>query len=208
MLVENGWTADSIRYRANDHGCRMDLQMSEIRPGECDFYLGCSMTFGTGLNIEDTWAHKLSQRRGIPMVNLAHPGTGIETQHRMLMSWAGKLRPRRAYTLGASPLRREVMVPGRPSLRMGPWTLGNDLDLYRHLSTEPEARLGFLRAADAMKHICQKYGIELMVAPQDDPMLLPAPELAMHTARDLMHWGRDWHDWIAERPDGWWRREA
>lgn len=208
ILVANGWTSDSIRYRANDHGFRMDLQMSEITPGECDFYLGCSITFGTGLNIEDTWAHKLSQRNGVPMVNLAHPGTGLETQHRMLMSWAERLKPRRAYTLGANPLRREVMVTNKPSMRMGPWTKGRELDLYRHLSDETEARLGFLRAADAMKHICQQNGIELMVAPQGDPWLSPSPELASHTARDLMHWGKDWHDHIAERPHDWWQRVA
>lgn len=208
LLQAHGWTDDSIRYIANDYGFRMPQSMASIRQGECDFYLGCSMTFGTGLNIEDTWAYKMSSLQGRTMVNLALPGTGLETQYRVLMCWAEALKPRRAWTLGAYWLRREVMVPEKPSMRMGPWSTGEEQKIYRHLATPIEARLSFLRTADAIRYLCLKHNIELMVANCDDPGMSPEPGHQYHTARDLMHWGREWHDWVATRPDSWWRKNS
>ncbi len=78
ILTDLEWDNESITYRPNDMGFRMDNSFKSIIPGSCDFYLGCSITFGIGLNLEDTWAWKMSQRLDRTMVNLSAPGGSME----------------------------------------------------------------------------------------------------------------------------------
>lgn len=205
-LIKGGWDQTSIVYRSNDRGFRMDQDFNDLVPGHGNFYLGCSITFGVGLNVEDTWAWKINQRIGGDFINLAWPGTGIETQYRMLRSWAGVLRPRRAYTLGAFSGRREIIDDRGMVIRLGPWTSGGDLDTYRRMSSENEIRISFIRSLDAMRAICMDLGIELYVPRIENISSMRQRHEHDVLARDLIHWGRPWHDMIASAADDWWER--
>ena len=48
---------ESIEYRFNQDGFRMDIEMDEVEKG-CDIYIGDSTTLAFGQNIEDGWAYK------------------------------------------------------------------------------------------------------------------------------------------------------
>lgn len=210
MLEQAGWTSTSIRYHINDRGFRMDRDMRDLEPGNGILYLGCSLTFGVGLNIEDTWAHLHHQKQGGDFINLAWPATGIDTQYRMLAAWAGVLRPPRAYTLGAFPERRELIRPDGIA-RFGPWTNGRDAEIY-HMMIEDdrEVRMTFLRAVDAMRAICCDHGIELY-APGDGVMgMVNQPQGGQdeRLARDLMHRGPAWHQRMASIAGDQWQRLA
>ncbi len=82
ILIQCGWTKTSIKYNSNRQGFRMNVDLNEVVPGICDFYLGCSMTFGIGVNLEDTWQIKMSNRLGILGLNFGIPGGSIESGYR------------------------------------------------------------------------------------------------------------------------------
>lgn len=203
-----GWTRDNIRYRINDAGFRMDQNFRDLLPGNCNFYLGCSITFGIGLNLEDTWAWQLNRDLGGSFVNLSWPGGGIEAQYRLLRSWARRFRPRRAYTIGAFPNRREILLGQGKASRLGPWMDGKDLGLYRSLINEDESRISFIRSMDAMRAVCAENDIEFYVPCNQGVIEMQQQEDGDLPARDLMHRGKSWHLRIAKKPMNWWQRLA
>jgi hypothetical protein len=205
VLVECGWHRDSIRYRSNDHGFRMDKDMGNVSPGG-NVYLGCSITLGVGINIEDTWAWKLNQRIGGDFINLASPGTGFDTQYRMLRTWAGVLKPARVYTIGGFMGRREVIDERNSAIKLGHWVTGHNLKLYKGLASDGEIMIAAMRALDGMKAICLEHAIELRVPTADFFERTRHSFSPDFTARDLMHRNGDWHDRIAYSGDDFWNR--
>jgi len=202
-----GWNKDSIRYRSNDHGFRMDTDMGNIAPGG-NIYLGCSITIGVGINLEDTWAWKLNQRIGGDFINLAAPGTEFDTQYRMLRTWASVLKPARAYTIGAFMGRREVIDERNSAIKLGHWVKGNDLKLYKGLSSDGEIMIAAIRAFDAMRAVCIEHGIRLYVPTSEFFERTRHSFSPDFTARDLMHRNGSWHDRIADAGDDFWDRLA
>lgn len=209
ILIDNNWTKDSITYKSNDFGFRMPKNISEIEIGRCDFYLGCSHTFGIGLNLEDTWGWKLSQKRGLDFVNLGYPGGSIESQYRMLRSWAKFLQPKRAFTLGTYPGRREILRYDGVAERVGRWIKDGPLHIvFDRLCNDNEMLISTLRTIDAMKAVCLENNIELYSI--DDKFrydILPFNVNEKEKiARDLIHYGPQWHSRIADIPDSYWER--
>lgn len=194
-----GWTKDSIEYRCNDAGFRMDINMRDVKSGECDFYLGCSYTFGIGLNMEDTWCWKMSLIRGLTCVNLGIPGGGMESNYRVLKSWIGILKPKNIYLLGYFPDRREIITNRNSTLRLGPWVEGDFLKkLYYTLLSDDEILLTYLRNFDAIRAICMDYNTSLYVLDENH-----FPNFDQG-ARDLLHPSRIWHTAISLLPDSSW----
>ncbi len=212
MLEKLGWNIDSIQYRSNDMGFRMDQDMSDISPGSCDFYLGCSLTIGVGLNLEDTWGWLMSQKSGRSMVNLSAPGGSLEHQYRYLKCWARALRPRKAYTIGAYYGRREILNDKTHGCALGSWLIKESestmKNTYIAVSSERELQISWLRSFDAMRAVCIDNDIELyclnMMARRD----LFEDTTDHQCARDLVHHGSGWHKRIAELPDTVWERFA
>jgi hypothetical protein len=209
LLIKYGWTKDSILYKRNDLGFRMYEDMSNIKQRECDFYLGCSHTFGIGLNLEDTWGWKLSQKKGLTFVNLGWPGGSIESQYRILRSWAEKLKPKRAFTLGTYLGRREILRPDGAAERIGPWIKDGPLQIvYDRINNKNEIFISALRTLDAMRFTCIHYNIEFYTLKDSiRNEILPFDENDM-TARDLLHFSPNWHSRVANVPDSYWERLA
>lgn len=208
ILIEHNWTKENITYKSNDFGFRMNKNINEIKIGECDFYLGCSHTFGIGLNLEDTWGWKLSQKKGLEFINLGWPAGSIEAQYRLLRCWAEKLRPKRAFTLGAYLSRREILRHDGSAECIGPWFKNGPMyTVYERLSNDNEITISMLRTLDAMKSVCFQNNIELYTI-ADDMRNEIFSETDNNTARDLIHFGCNWHSRIANIPDSSWKRLA
>lgn len=205
ILIEMNWAKDSINYISNDAGFRMDINMTDITSGECDFYLGCSHTFGIGLNLEDTWCWKMSKHRNLPCVNLGWPGGGIEAQYRVLKCWANILKPKRAYTLGYYSGRRELLSEKGPNT-LGHWLADNRKNLYEMMINKDELLISSLRAFDAMRMVCIENNIELYSIIDFNYRRRIMEHNGL--ARDLMHNSPDWHSRIANFPDSAWERLA
>lgn len=62
---------NTIEYRFNDVGLRMD---STIDKTEYIIGFGCSHTVGVGVNLSDTWIHKLGEKLNIDYINCGVSG--------------------------------------------------------------------------------------------------------------------------------------
>lgn len=224
-LSELKWTEDSIKYRGNDFGFRMNEDFANIIDDECIVYLGCSITFGIGLNLEDTWGwkhwRKHYQDKNFKYINLSWPGSGADTFYRMLKSWIDILKIKKVYTLGSFFGRREIISSTSKStfcretdrtdyLILAPWVInqrGNHYDnesklLYYYLSGDEELKISYGRSWDAIRGMCMRKNIPLFIL---DKNYKWKGDLA---ARDLKHHGPNWHTSIANLPESTWERLA
>ena len=73
---------DNVRYRFNKYGFRCE----EFTDTDCIAFLGCSHTFGTGLDQAQIWPEIVCKELGVRCVNLGLPARGID-----LCSWYAQL---------------------------------------------------------------------------------------------------------------------
>lgn len=77
QLKQNGWVDSVIDYHINSWGFRSEREFVNISE-PCLVTLGCSFTFGTGLHEHQTWARLVADDLGVPLINLAVPGHGLD----------------------------------------------------------------------------------------------------------------------------------
>jgi len=81
-VVEH-YKKNPIVYRINNFGYRTDYNFK--KGDSVNVFLGCSYTFGVGINFEDTWVYKVGSKYDLPIANLGIGGTSINTSYRQLM---------------------------------------------------------------------------------------------------------------------------
>jgi len=102
LLKQNGWLEEAIRYHIDMNGFRTDNSVKDYHDytdQDNVIYAGCSYSFGTGLNLEDTWTYRLHKQihKEKNYVNLSSPGVGIESIYRYMRYWIPKLKPSHVY---------------------------------------------------------------------------------------------------------------
>ena len=119
LLDKNGWIDNNFEYNINKDGFRHDggSDTSSFLSNQGGvLYLGCSITFGIGVPLEDTWSWKLHQRM-FPdkrYMNMGLPGQGVESYYRILKSYIGISKPE--IIIGTYPWasgRSEVFDPNQ-----------------------------------------------------------------------------------------------
>lgn len=208
LLEKYGWTKTSIKYNINRQGFRMNIDLDEVKPGTHDFYLGCSMTFGIGVDTKDTWVEKKIERMNRPGLNFGVGGGSIETQYRVLRCWASLLKPKRVYTLGTYLGRRELLEDDVPKTIGSPnRTWRNFVEDPRHeLYWQSEIQISHIRAYDAIRAVCMDYGSELYSIRDDKRKEIFYSLSGYAEGRDLTHPGPIWHSQIAQLSDDYWER--
>lgn len=63
-----------IEYKFNDYGYRASFDYESILDSEKIVCIGCSFTEGVGLDENETWPYLLSQKIGLPYLNLGIAG--------------------------------------------------------------------------------------------------------------------------------------
>jgi hypothetical protein len=124
------------------------------------FFSGCSYTFGTGLNYEETAAHKFKllycSQQGLPpsavnVLNFAMPGASNDYIVRTMISQCQKVKPDLAVVLFSHAERAEYI--DEESLGNRVWTAAPwwaEEETYPHLkppSKDASERIGILRNA-------------------------------------------------------------
>lgn len=64
----------SVQYNFNDYGYRASFDYEPLLDSEKIVCIGCSFTEGVGLNENETWPYILSQKIGLPYLNLGIAG--------------------------------------------------------------------------------------------------------------------------------------
>ena len=68
------WRNTPVTYTCNDQGYRCP-NWQDINWSQSIIVLGCSFTFGVGIDDKMTFSYRLQERLGIPVINLGAPGT-------------------------------------------------------------------------------------------------------------------------------------
>jgi len=94
-----------ISYSINEHGFRKtDVQKENF------LFVGCSMTFGQGLNEEETWPHLVSKDNGVGCVNLGMPSSAPDMQMLNLAWGIQHYKPSAVFWLISPPSRSTVLL--------------------------------------------------------------------------------------------------
>lgn len=73
------WNAKNIRYNLNEYEFRTNHNFESLKDNEFILAVGCSHTFGIGIDESSRWSNQLEQRLNIPVVNLGVASSDIHT---------------------------------------------------------------------------------------------------------------------------------
>ena len=135
-----GYTADNVTYEINNHGFRHPDVFVENT--NSIVFLGCSITFGIGVNYEETFAYKVAEHFSMDCINLGQPGSAINACYRHAKVWLPIIKPAMVVLLYPNPSRRELWEKGsteegfnnsKPDfLHVGNWTGKSDPSRFQY----------------------------------------------------------------------------
>lgn len=76
-----------LSYTTNKFGFRSPYQYWFNEAEDSMWVFGDSLSYGHGLNVENTWAYKLAAHYNLKLYNFSCCGAGIDTAIRLLHSW-------------------------------------------------------------------------------------------------------------------------
>jgi hypothetical protein len=189
-LEEYGWTKDNVSYTFNKDGFRSEEFTYE--PEDSVLFLGCSLTVGIGMTLEDTWAYKVASRLGLRRYNLGVGAGGPDMCFRLAYHWIPRLRPKYVVMLTPSAGRMEILDKNTNFLYLPTHT--NNSPFYINWLLYPaNADMNRLKSVMGVQTICNSIGIPLIEIRVDKIVVPHAGAKHQEWARDLMHPGRDWH---------------
>jgi len=102
ILKKEGWLNQKILYHIDVNGFRTDNSIKdyhEYKGHDNVLWCGCSLNWGTGINIEQTYSYILHKRihPNKNYVNISTPGQGIDALFRYLRYWIPILKPTHVY---------------------------------------------------------------------------------------------------------------
>lgn len=208
-LAELGWVDSDIQYNINSWGFRgHDSREFNTVSDASLITLGCSFTYGTGLDQHSIWPQHLADAMGLELINAGIPGHGLDlgvlwllmqghtiTNPRALVilepppnriSWINRFtKPLEGQVVPTTLLSEfEELLASTKSARLD--TLVSNLDINAAFAYYRDARLAELWAA-------QRNIPCLYLSFRDVDFVTSKDDLA----RDLSHKGRIWHRYFA-----------
>jgi hypothetical protein len=189
-----GWTRDNVSYTFNEDGFRAD----EFTDGVNDsvLFLGCSLTIGIGMPVEDTWAYKVASSLGLRRYNLGVGGGGSDMCFRLAYHWIPRLKPKYVVMLTPNAGRLEILDETENLLYM-PSHTANSPFYMRWLLHPANADMNRLKSVMGVQAICNGIGAPLIEMPVEEVIVPREGEKGQSWARDLMHPGHYWNDRVA-----------
>ena len=138
LATKIGWTENNVKYKFDQYGWRQDPGNPHelVENNNALVVIGCSLTFGTGLNYNQTWPYYVAKELGLDCINLGQPGTGINASYRAAKMWVPIIKPKAVMWYVPDPHRREIwphpIIPGEEEYAdsvksIGPWMSGKGI---------------------------------------------------------------------------------
>lgn len=163
---KRSYTSNSFGHRGPDFIDNVDALI-----------VGCSVTYGIGLELEDTWGHLVSKELGYSYNLLAYPGGSIAKMVRQIFTYLSTVgRPKRILALFPEPRRVDLYEP-MPDQHGSVLINANDLRLKLNkledfsYASPPNSfnfydidytTLESVNAIYALDSVCSLIGIELL----------------------------------------------
>ncbi len=195
-LEEYGWTKDNVSYTFNSDGFRSEEFTYE--PDDSVLFLGCSLTAGIGIDLENTWTYKVASSFGLRHYNLGIGSGSSDTCFRLAHHWIPKLRPKYVMMLTPSHTRKEVLMGNEIVNCMANMTYvpdGKIKDFYTYWLMHPaNAEMNHLKNVMGVQSICDSTRVPLVEINSN----ILAMSRMVTAGRDLMHPGREWNERVAQ----------
>ena len=181
LLEEHNWLSTKFTYKFNTEGFRCQ----EFNSSNNMLALGCSLTFGLGLPLEETWPVILANKLGLTCYNLGIPGASNDTAFRLASHWIPLLKPSVVVLYSPAPDRLELVtdtkaytyLPGKPNNNPGS-------EFYKMwITNSGNGKLNQEKNIGAIAHLCNSQSIKFVYVYGNE---LNKIDLA----RDLQHPGR------------------
>lgn len=154
--------------------------------------LGCSMTFGVGVDDREVWPYLVSEKLGLENYNLGQGGAGPDTAFRLACFYIGRLLPRYVIYLEPPSSRIELLDYEGKSIVLSSQDHADYKDYYTtYASNRLNQYLNQLKNRHALKQLCQEHKSEFYHFTWKDIDHKNQPVQSL--GRDLMHPGREHH---------------
>lgn len=202
LLEEYGWTRENVSYTFNKDGFRSEEFTYE--PNDSVLFLGCSHTVGIGMDLESSWTYKVANSLGLHRYNLGVGACSADTCFRLAHHWIPLLRPKYVMMLTPNVARMELVedrdiiqfIPSMPQLSYKNYVAEMVGGFYKSWLAHPaNADMNRLKNVMGVRTICNSIGAPLVEIPIDD---MYNPTMVHTKARDLMHPGREWNEYVAQ----------
>lgn len=186
-MYPNDWDT----HRHNVYGFR---ETREYQTGKT-MALGCSYTYGVGIEKEETWPYLLENMIGDEVYNFGVGGGGPTTITRLVSYWAPKIKPKNVLVSLKYIGLFEVYWRGR-WLKVTPsvdgYYEGNDITAQEaDVFAEENIYADYHRNMKLLKHICRDNGCKLILLDKEIPK-------SDKLATDKLHAGPNWNKQVAE----------
>lgn len=187
-LEDNGWLNGEIKYQFDNLGFRKQLKNNFEKD---ILFLGCSYTFGIGINYEDSFTNIVADALEMNNVNWAVPGSSNDTAFRLCQQYLQKKIPSMVILNSPSPYRLELFSEhdGESQShnvislqRQGEPLLGSNFECPIEFFDERFSLLNREKNILAMEMLCSKNKIKFLHLNAEDIML-------RDFGRDLAHPG-------------------
>jgi hypothetical protein len=198
-MKRNGWTDTNVfSYQFNNNGFRC----SNFTTEPTIMFLGCSLTFGIGIPIENSWPQIVSASLGLHNANLAWPGSSNDTAFRTAYHFMPIVNPSMVVMLSPAVARFDLAVDDKMVFTFLPSNYpkepdtetNNEYGLFYQtwMSSDANIELNRLKNILAIRQMCESKGIKFV-------HLLIEDIKPVDLARDLLHFGIQTNKNIADK---------
>lgn len=187
IIESNGWNESNVSYTFNSHGFRAD----EFDGSDAIMFLGCSITLGTGVPDNISWARIVSKHFGLKNYNLGISGGSNDTAFRLANHYVPQLRPRLVVFMGTSAHRFDIIDDCQITTLMYNYTPEpHDTNWYKDWLLNPEnGNLNWQKNWRGIQYICKKNKVPFAYISASP--LLNAPFAS--NGRDIVHPGKSFN---------------
>ncbi len=195
ILEKNNWLTKKIIYKFNSHGFRCD----EFTDDPSIMFLGCSMTLGVGVALEDTWTYHLADKLNLKSVNLAVGGSSCDTAFRLSYEYIDRIKPKIVVIRPPEIGRIELFMEEEDPVNLGPWITHGERSQYESyykqwVTSDLNSKYQKLKNILSIEKLCIDRGIKFYNTENSDNVTQVRSD---KLGRDLMHPGVNWHKELA-----------
>lgn len=185
IIERNGWNEHNITYSFNSHGFRAD----EFTDDDSIMFLGCSLTLGTGIPREHSWAHLVSQTLNLKNYNLGISGGSNDSAFRLANHYIPQLKPKIVVFMATAPQRFDIISDQEIYTLMHTRVPKQfDGEFYRSWITyEENGELNWKKNYYAIQHLCREHNIKLVYSTPSKHLEWPLSD----NGRDIIHPGKE-----------------
>lgn len=177
-------------YFFNDFGYRKTNK--EFNSGYKIYVSGCSLTFGVGLDIDETWVYKISEKievyrnEPVQLWNFAHGGASNDYIVKSMLRQINCDEPNLAILMMTHKNRKEYNNSLIDSELIGPWNKTKYANNYYNFYSEENGFINFLKNLLLFQSYCKSKNIPYLISCVDYKDFKDERLLRNTTSRDLM----------------------